>query len=47
MIVSHNIISESVAGILNEDGSINNAPSIKRLTEVAVAYAQAGRIDPH
>ncbi|CAI8017816.1 Delta-aminolevulinic acid dehydratase [Geodia barretti] len=30
------------AGILNEDGSINNAPSIKRLAEVAVAYARAG-----
>jgi porphobilinogen synthase len=30
-------------GILNEDGSINNAPSIKRLAEVAVAYARAGR----
>lgn len=29
-------------GILNEDGSINNAPSIMRLTEVAVAYAKAG-----
>jgi porphobilinogen synthase len=29
-------------GILNEDGSINNAPSIKRLAEVAVAYARAG-----
>ena len=34
-----------VAGILNEDGSINNAPSIKRLAEVAVAYAKAGRIE--
>ena len=39
-------INGSVAGILNEDGSIDNAPSIKRLTEVAVAYAQAGRISP-
>ena len=32
-------------GILNEDGSINNAPSIKRLAEVAVAYARAGRVE--
>ena len=34
-----------VVGILNKDGSINNASSIKRLAEVAVAYAKAGRID--
>ena len=32
-----------IVGILNEDGSINNALSIKRLAEVAVAYARAGR----
>ena len=32
-------------GILNEDGSINNGPSIRRLAEVAVAYAKAGRIE--
>ena len=25
------------------DGTINNAPSIKRLAEVAVAYAKAGK----
>jgi len=29
-------------GILYEDGTINNAPSIKRLAEVAVSYAKAG-----
>nr|CAB3220849.1 delta-aminolevulinic acid dehydratase-like [Phallusia mammillata] len=29
-------------GILNKDGTINNGPSIKRLAEVAVAYAKAG-----
>ena len=29
-------------GILYEDGSINNALSIERLAEVAVAYAKAG-----
>ena len=34
-------VSVSV-GILYEDGSINNAQSIKRLAEVAVAYAKAG-----
>ena len=37
------IVSLYIVGILNEDGSINNAPSIKRLAEVAVAYARAGR----
>lgn len=29
-------------GILNDDGSINNGASIKRIAEIAVAYAQAG-----
>lgn len=29
-------------GILNEDGSINNKASIARISEIAVAYAQAG-----
>lgn len=29
-------------GILNSDGSLDNAASIKRLAEVAVAYAKAG-----
>ena len=29
-------------GILNEDGSVNNDRSIKRLAQVAVAYAKAG-----
>uniref|UniRef100_A0A1B6CFD8 Delta-aminolevulinic acid dehydratase n=3 Tax=Clastoptera arizonana TaxID=38151 RepID=A0A1B6CFD8_9HEMI len=29
-------------GILKEDGSINNALSIKRIAEIAVAYAKAG-----
>jgi len=30
-------------GILNKDGSINNAKSIERLAQVAVAYAEAGK----
>lgn len=29
-------------GILHEDGTINNPPSVKRLAEVAVNYAKAG-----
>ncbi|XP_012146498.1 porphobilinogen synthase [Megachile rotundata] len=29
-------------GILNDDGSINNKASIARISEIAVAYAQAG-----
>lgn len=29
-------------GILNEDGSINNPPSVARIAEVAVNYAKAG-----
>ena len=33
-------------GILYEDGTINNADSISRLAEVAVAYAKAGNADP-
>ena len=31
-----------LVGILNSDGSISNLSSIKRLSEVAVAYAKAG-----
>ncbi|KAE8229651.1 hypothetical protein CF326_g5375 [Tilletia indica] len=34
--------SHGHCGVLNEDGTINNAPSIERLAEVAVAYAKAG-----
>lgn len=30
-------------GILNKDGSINNPESIKRLAEVSLAYAKAGK----
>jgi hypothetical protein len=29
-------------GILHSDGTINNSASIKRLAQVAVAYAKAG-----
>ncbi|RMX44375.1 hypothetical protein pdam_00015997, partial [Pocillopora damicornis] len=29
-------------GILNEDGSINNAASIKRIAEISLSYAKAG-----
>ena len=29
-------------GILNQDGTINNPPSIERLADVALAYAIAG-----
>ena len=29
-------------GIVNQDGSINNTESIKRLAEVSLAYAKAG-----
>jgi len=29
-------------GLLNEDGTINNAPSVDRIAEVAVNYAKAG-----
>ena len=29
-------------GMLNEDGSVDNDRSIKRLAQVAVAYAKAG-----
>lgn len=31
-----------LSGILNKDGSVNNAESISRLAEVSVAYAKAG-----
>ena len=31
-----------LSGILNENGTINNKESIKRLAEVALAYAKAG-----
>ena len=37
------VVVSMVAGILNEDGTINNEPSIKRLAEVAVAYGKAGK----
>jgi delta-aminolevulinic acid dehydratase/porphobilinogen synthase len=33
-----------LSGVLNSDGTINNEASIKRLAEVAVAYAKAGDI---
>jgi len=32
------------SGILHDDGTIDNKASIKRLAEVAVAYAKAGSI---
>lgn len=31
-------------GILNDDGTLNNDASCLRLAEVALAYAQAGRL---
>ena len=31
-----------MTGILNDDGSLNNAKSIQRLAEISVAYAKAG-----
>lgn len=31
------------AGILNDDGTLNNDASCLRLAEVALAYAQAGK----
>ncbi|TPX67947.1 porphobilinogen synthase [Spizellomyces sp. 'palustris'] len=34
--------SHGHCGILNEDGTINNQPSIQRLAEVALSYARAG-----
>lgn len=34
--------SHGHCGILFEDGSINNGPSVARLSEVAVNYAKAG-----
>lgn len=34
--------SHGHCGILFDDGSINNAPSVKRLSDVAVNYAKAG-----
>ena len=30
-------------GVLNEDGTINNKESIKRLAEISLAYAKAGK----
>lgn len=30
-------------GILNSDGTIDNQPSIKRIADIAVAYAKAGK----
>jgi len=47
----HNIVSCSyscfslIQGILNDDGTINNAASTQRLAEVSLAYAKAGKID--
>lgn len=29
-------------GILNDDGTINNAASLERLAEISLAYAKAG-----
>lgn len=34
--------SHGHCGILNEDGSLNNAESVERISDVALAYAQAG-----
>ena len=34
--------SHGHCGILNEDGSLNNQRSVERISEVALAYAQAG-----
>ncbi|KAI9029722.1 delta-aminolevulinic acid dehydratase [Phycomyces nitens] len=34
--------SHGHCGVLREDGTLNNEPSIKRLADVAVAYAEAG-----
>lgn len=34
--------SHGHCGILLDDGTINNSPSVKRLSEVAVNYAKAG-----
>ncbi len=31
-------------GLLNEDGTINNAASIARLAEIARVYAEAGKM---
>ena len=31
-----------VSGILNDDGSINNPASIKRIAEISLSYAEAG-----
>ena len=47
----HNIVScryscfSLIQGILNDDGTINNAASTQRLAEVSLAYAKAGKID--
>ena len=34
-------------GVLYEDGTINNSESIKRLAEVSLAYAKAGKYHIH
>ena len=34
--------SHGHCGILNPDGTINNTPSIERIADVALAYAEAG-----
>lgn len=31
-------------GIVHDDGVINNEPSIKRIAEISVSYARAGRL---
>ena len=38
----HSLSNINIAGILNEDGTLDNDASIQRLAEVALSYAQAG-----
>ena len=38
-----NYLYSSLSGILSGNGTIDNEKSIKRLAEVAVAYAKAGK----
>ena len=38
-----NTFSHLFAGVLNEDGSINNEESIARLAEISVNYAKEGQ----
>ena len=37
--------SHGHCGILNQDGTINNTPSIERIADVALAYAKAGKLE--